>query len=217
VSKESLKILQDEILGVEKFIDCKIEPDGLEKVDHTAYKTLIGDLYKKVSSWAENQNTGKTEVQAKKLVNFKDILGADKNLDGYKELLLNIFDNEYSQDVAKSFDYGDVVASLREEGDSIYSQINNNKFSQINKNFKRHISDTHYSPKWDTKGVFGQGYRTYQREKFYPAYQPGNDCQIKRILKGINGKENIGLLKDNSETSPRERQRVKIDFSKRYN
>jgi hypothetical protein len=217
LSKESLEILQDEISTIENFISCKIGQDELDKVNYTAYKTLIKDLYKKVSGWAENQNSKKAEFQAKKLVNFKDILFADKNFDGYKELLVNIFDNEYSQDVAKSFDYGDVVGSLREEGDSIYSQINSNKFYQINKNFKRHISDTHYSPKWDTKGDFGHGYQTYQREKFYPAYQPGNDCQTKRILKGINGKKNIGLLKHNSETSPRERQRVKIDFSKRYN
>jgi hypothetical protein len=120
VSKESLKILQDEILGVKKYIDCKIGRDGLDKVDHKAYKTQIGDLYKKVRGWAENENTRKTESQAKKLVNFKDILLADKNFEGYKELVLNIFENEYSQDVAKSFGYGDVVGSLREEGDSIY-------------------------------------------------------------------------------------------------
>jgi pyrimidine operon attenuation protein/uracil phosphoribosyltransferase len=88
--------MEDEILEVEKYIDCKIERDELDMLYHRDYKTLIGDLDKKVSSWAENQNTGKGEVQAKKVVMFKDILGADKNLDGYKELFVKIFDNEYS-------------------------------------------------------------------------------------------------------------------------
>lgn len=217
LSKESLEILRNEISSVENFISGKVGQDELGKVNHTAYRGMVKDLCKKVGGWAENQNTRKAQFRSKKPINFKDILFADKNFDGYKELLVNIFDNEGSQDVTKRFDYAEVVGSLREKGDSIYSQINNNKFCQINKSFRRHISDTHYSPKFDTKGGSGHGYRTYQREKFYLDYQPANDYQTKRILKGINSKEKVSPLKDSSKTSPRERQRVKIDFSKRYN